>query len=115
MFCRARTNLSSEPGRLPPFKVIGDPCNCFGVEYFKYMFRVWGPPMAQMFASGIVGSSEVKLRQQNGVPRSSASAVSEYNYCHGLDYATIIGVKSVSYLNSPEFANAEIEFIFLNS
>ena len=23
---------------------------CFGVKYFKYMFRVRGPPMAQMFA-----------------------------------------------------------------
>ena len=31
------------------------------------MFRVWG---LNIFASGVVGSGDIKLRQQLGIPRS---------------------------------------------
>ena len=42
----------------------------FGAIYFIHMFRVWGLNML-MFASGIVGSSDVKLRQQLGISLAS--------------------------------------------
>ena len=45
-----------------------------GVINFIYMFRVWGPNnFMLMFASRIVGSSEIKLSQQKGVFRSIIS------------------------------------------
>ena len=47
-------------------------CLYLGEINFIYMFRVWGLSMLK-FASGIVGGSEVKLRQQKGVPEGVAA------------------------------------------
>ena len=44
-----------------------------GVIKFIYMFWVWGLNML-MFASGIAGTSCLKLRQQMGVSRSGYSS-----------------------------------------
>ena len=45
-----------------------------GVINFIYMFLVWGlNNFMLVFASGIVGSNEIKLRQQKGVFRSMSS------------------------------------------
>ena len=49
-------------------------CLYLGVINFIYMFRVWGlNNFMLMFASGIVGSSEIKLRQQKVFFRSISS------------------------------------------
>ena len=48
---------------------LGEVATFFEISYV-HMFRVWDLNML-MFASGIVRSSEVKLRQQKGVSRSS--------------------------------------------
>ena len=49
-------------------------CLYLGVINFMYMFRVWGlSNFMLMFASGIAGSSEIKLRQQKRVFRSISS------------------------------------------
>ena len=47
-------------------------CLYLGVTNYIYMFRAWGLNML-VFASGIVGSSEVKLRGQMWISRSDYS------------------------------------------
>ena len=78
---------------------------CFGVKYFKYMFRVRGPPMAQMLARlvelWVTAPAMSNYVSKRGFPEASSVAIitgrpvrpsrflprqrSEYYYYRGLD------------------------------
>ena len=78
---------------------------CFGVKYFKYMFWVRGPPMAQMLARlvelWVAAPARSNYVIKRGFPEASSVAIitgrpvrpsrflprqrSEYYYCRGID------------------------------
>ena len=52
---------------------------CFGVKYFKYMFRVRGPPMAQMLARlvelWVAAPARSNFVSKRGFPEASSVAI----------------------------------------